>query len=146
MSHEPTQQNVKKSIEGLRIYQTARKLEDAVHGLVSSLPEEQQYPLGNDLRRESAAIAHFISESHKALSYSRKLGSLHLARTSAESLQKQLAAYTEAGLGDTRELQEEALAVIKQSWGLIKYFKQRLDERRQEAQINASDELVAARV
>lgn len=137
--------NTKKSIEGLRIYQAARKLEDSIFKLVTALPDGQQYPLGNDLRRQSTATAHFIAEAHKAYSYVKKMESLHLARTHAEALQKSLASYSQAGLGDTAGLQEDTVTVIKQAWGLIKYLKQRQDESRAAAQANASDELVAAR-
>lgn len=134
-----------KSIENLKIYQTSRKLEDAVYALVQQLPEDEFYKLGDQLRRSSAAISHYITEAHRRYSYGFKLEALHLARTEAEELQKHLAAYTEKGYGKTDELTEECVTVIKLSWGLIKYFKQRQSERRANAQVRAADEMMAAR-
>jgi four helix bundle protein len=134
-----------KSIEGLRIYQSSRKLEDAVYELVRKLPEREFYQLGNDLRRSSAAISHYIAEAHKRYSYSVKMECLHLARTEAEELKKHLAACSEQSYGDTTQLQEDATGVIKQAWGLIKYFKQKQAERQAATQVAASDELVTAR-
>lgn len=134
-----------KSIENLRIYQASRGLEDAIYELVQKLPSEEFYKLGDDLRRSSAAISHYVAEAHKRYSYGFKLEALHLARTEAELLQKHLIAHAEKGYGATAELQEQCVAVIKQSWGLIKYIKQRQAERRASVQVQASDELVAAR-
>ncbi len=134
-----------KSIENLKIYQSSRKLEDAVYELVQQLPEEQFYKLGDQLRRSSAAVSHYITEAHRRYSYGFKLEALHLARTEAEELRKHLASYTEQGYGATDQLSEECVTVIKLSWGLIKYFKQRQSERRSTAQIHATDEMVAAR-
>jgi four helix bundle protein len=134
-----------KSIENLRIYQASRALEDTTYELVQKLPSEEFYKLGDELRRSSAAISHYIAEAHKRYSYGFKLEALHLARAEAEALQKHLVAHAEQGYGKTDQLQAECVAVIKQSWGLIKYFKQRQTERQASAQVQASDEMVAAR-
>jgi four helix bundle protein len=134
-----------RSIEGLKIYQTSRQLEDAVYELVKALPEEEFYKLGNDLRRSSAAISHYISEAHQRYSYGVKIESLHLARTEADNLNLLLQAHAQRGYGDTKQLIEECTVVIKQAWGLIRYFKQKQDERQANASIKATDELVASR-
>lgn len=134
-----------KSIEGLRIYQSSRALEDSVYELVKKLPANQFYRLGNDLRRSSAGISHYITECHRRYSYSVKLETLHLARMEAETLKKLLADYEAQGYGPTAKLQDGCTGIIKQSWGLIKYIKQRQSERQAEARTKASDELVAAR-
>jgi four helix bundle protein len=126
-----------KSISGLRIYH-------AVYDLVKGLPEKEFYNLGNDLRRTSAAISHYISEAHKRYGYGIKIESLHLARHEADELRNHLSAYSKK-YGDTAKLQEDCVAVAKQSWGLIKYFQQRQAERQASASAHASDELVAAR-
>lgn len=61
------------SIEHLRIYQLARSLEDKLYEYAKTLPGEQFYPLGNDLRRSSAAAAHYIAETHRRYSYTVKM-------------------------------------------------------------------------
>lgn len=134
-----------KSIKGLRIYQSSRTLEDAVYELVKHLPAREFYGLGNDLRRSSAAVSHYLTECHRRYSYGIKLEALHLARVEAETLKSLLAQHASQGYGETERLQESCTAVIKQSWGLIKYLKQRQTEHHAAAQIKASDELVAAR-
>ena len=53
------------SIQQLRIYQSARTLEDQVYELVKRFPSEEFYGAGNDLRRSSAAVSHYISEAHR---------------------------------------------------------------------------------
>lgn len=135
------------SIEKLRIYQSALKLEDQVYELVKALPEGDFYQLGNDLRRSSAAVSHHIAEAHKRYSYTLKLDSLQQARIEAEITQKHLEAARENGATD--EMISDYTAVIKQCWGLIKYFKKLRDERQREAafkaSVSATDELVAAR-
>ncbi len=131
------------SIEKLRIYQGALKLEDQVYELVKALPEEEHYKLGNDLRRASAAVSHFIAEAHKRYSYTLKLDNLSQARIEAEITQKLLEKAREHGATD--EMISDYTAVIKQCWGLIKYFKRLKNERQLEAAVKASDELVAAR-
>jgi four helix bundle protein len=134
-----------KTIEGLRIYQTSRKLEDAVYELVKKLPEQEFYGLGNDLRRSSAAVSHYITEYHRRYSYNLKLETLHLTRLEAENLKQLLIDHASRGYGDTEVLQNACIAIVKQSWGLIKYMKLRQAEHQTNAQINAADELVAAR-
>jgi four helix bundle protein len=134
-----------KSIESLRIYQTSRDLEDAVYELVKQLPREEFYGLGNELRRSSAAVSHYITECHRRYSHNLKLEALHLTRLEADTLHKLLADYQSRGYGDARKLQESCIGIIKQSWGLIRYMKQRQAEQQAEAQARASDELVAAR-
>jgi len=133
------------SIEGLRIYQASRKLEDATYELVKQLPQAEFYRLGNDLRRSSAGISHYVTECHRRYSYSVKLETLHLARLEAETLKKLLADHEAQGFGDTRLLQNACVGIVKQSWGLIKYLKQRQAEHQQEARVSAADQLVAAR-
>ena len=134
-----------KSIEDLRIYQASRALEDAVYELVKQLPANEFYRLGNDLRRSSAAVSHYITECHRRYSYSVKLEALHLARTEAEVLKHLLATHDSRGFGATKKLQDSCVGVTKQCWGLIKYLKQRQAERQVEMRAEASDELVAAR-
>ncbi len=137
------------TIKDLRIYQQARELEDRVPAVLKQLPQDQFYPLGNSLWRSCVAVAHYIAESHKYYSYQVKLQSLHAARTAAEDTIKYLQQLEAGGFGDTKQLVEDYTGIIKQSWGLIKYLKNRqlLKEASEatQAQAQATDELVAAR-
>ena len=130
------------SIEQLRIYKTARGAEDQVYELVKQFPADQFYGLGNDLRRSSAAVSHHITSAHRLFSYRLKLDELAAMRREAEATQKYLE--TARPYGATEELIAEYTAVIKQSWGLSKWLKARLDEKREKAEISAKEELVAA--
>ena len=130
------------AIQQLRIYKSARELEDQVYELVKSFPAEQFYGLGNDLRRSSAAVSHHIMETHRLFSYRLKLDALAAARREAEVTQRHLEAAVE--LGASKELCEEYLGIVKQSWGLSKWLKTKLAERQAKATINAKDEQVAA--
>ncbi|HEX7259430.1 MAG TPA: four helix bundle protein [Candidatus Saccharimonadia bacterium] len=134
-----------KSIKRLRVYQTSRELEDSVYMLVKALPETEFYALGNDLRRSSAAISHYLMQCHRHYSHNLKLEALHLARTEAETLQNLLLSHDAKGYGSTDHLGDACISVIKQCWGLIKYFKQRQAEQSIAASVRASDELVASR-
>jgi four helix bundle protein len=129
------------SIEQLRIYKTARELEDQVYELVKAFPADRFYGLGNDLRRSSAAVAHHIMESHRLFSYRLKLDALAAARREAEITQRHLDAARE--LGATPELVEGYVAVLKQSWGLTKWLKTKLTERQEKAEVAAKEELAA---
>ncbi len=133
------------SIQGLRIYQASRNLEDAVYELVRQLPDKESYRLGDDLRRSSAAISHYISECHRRYNYSIKLEALHLARIEAEKLQKLLSVHHARGYGATTELQAGCMAITKQSWGLIRYIRRRQDEQQAQARTQAVDALVGVR-
>lgn len=134
-----------RSIENLRVYKESRALEDAVYQLVNQLPEREFYRLGNDLRRSSAAISHYLTECHKRYSYSIKLEALHLARTEAETLTRLLSDHETQGYGPTLSQKNTCTSIIKQCWGLIKYLKQRQAHQQTTRRISASDELVAAR-
>ncbi len=123
-----------KSIKGLRIYQASRELEDSVYELVRRLPTSEFYGLGNDLRRSSAAISHYVAECHRRYSYSVKLEALHLARTEAETLKNLLSKHEQQGYGRTSDLQEGCTAIVRQSWGLIKYMKSKQAEREEQIQ------------
>jgi four helix bundle protein len=129
----------------LRIYQAGRQLEDHVYTLVKDLPPTTYYPLGDSLRRTSAAICHYIYEGHRRYSYALKLEALHQARQEAERLQRLLAEVSSRGYSDTKALQESCTTIIKQAWGLIKYLKKRQNERQETIRINAADALVSAR-
>jgi four helix bundle protein len=135
----------KTSIEGLRIYQASRALEDSVYELVRALPPAEFYRLGNDLRRSSAAISHYISESHKRYSITAKLENLHLARIEIDQLKKYLSQHADQGYGSTTGLQNACIGLTKQAWGLVKHYQQRRRDQQTAARINAADALVAAR-
>lgn len=132
------------SIEQLNIYLSARRLEDATVKLTAKLPKDQSYPLGDDLRRAATAVAHYVYQSHHYYSYQMKMEALHQARGEAERAQGLLSQFQEAGFGKTDDLREEYTTVIKQSWGLIKYFKKRQAEKAARSEVQAKDELVAA--
>lgn len=140
----PTKQN-NNSIEHLRIYQLARSLEDRLFVLAKSLPEDQFYPIGNDLRRASAAVAHHIAETHKRFSYTIKLEALHSARTAAEDAIALLKSYDSGNKDEVSALVEDYEVLIRQSWGLIKYLKNKQTFLASKEQARATDELVAAR-
>lgn len=135
----------KNSIAGLRVYQLALTLEDRVYKLAKALPQAELFELGNDLRRGSAGVAHHIFDSHRRYSYALKMDSLHSARTEAETLIKNLQRFEQAGYGKVKDLTEEYTALIKQSWGLIKWLKKRQSEHEAAASTKAKDELVASR-
>lgn len=130
------------SIEQLRIYRSARAAEDQVYELVKSLPVDQFYGLGNDLRRSSAAVSHHIMGAHRLFSYRLKLDELAAMRREAEATQRHLEAIT--SFAGVDELTSEYTGIIKQSWGLTKWLKNKLAEKQQLAEVTAKEELVAA--
>lgn len=130
------------SIEQLRIYKSARELEDKVYELVKLLPAEQFYGLGNDLRRSSAGVSHHVMEAHRLFSYRLKLDSLAAMRREAEATQRHLETVSEFGPVD--ELTSEYTNVIKQSWGLTKWLKAKLEEKQEKAEIAAKEEMASS--
>lgn len=127
------------SIEQLRIYKSARTVEDKVYELVKRLPSDQFYGLGNDLRRSTAAVSHYIMSAHKLFSYRLKLDELTAMRREAEIAQRNLEKAGEYDLTD--ELISEYTSIIKQSWSLSRWIKNKLAEKQQLAEIAAKDEL-----
>ena len=116
-----------KSIQQLRIYQTARGAEDLVYDLVKLFPAEQYYSLGKDLYRTSAGVSHYIMEAHRLFSYPLKLDALASARREAEAAQKLLESARDLGVSD--ELLESYVTIIKQSFSLTNWFKAKLVKR-----------------
>lgn len=133
------------TIKNLRVYTLARAFEDGINAIIASLPDGEQYTLANSLRRSSTAIAHHIYESHRRYSYTLKLDALYLAVAEGESTKKLLAQCQAAGYGETEQLQVDCVSIIKQCWGLIKYFQGRKAQNQAETAAKASDELVASR-
>ncbi len=133
------------SIEDLRVYTASRKLEDKVYELVRSLPQTEFYRLGNDLRRSSAAISHYISEAFRRHSIGLKIEALHLARVEVEQLNQHLDESSQRGYANASELKAEAVGVTKQLWGLIHYFRGRQASHTTTHRGQAVDELMAAR-
>ena len=131
------------SVEQLRIYTAARKLEDEVYEVVKRFPADQFYGAGNELRRSSAGVSHYIMEAHRLFSYRLKLDALANARREAEVTQKHLEAARAYGASD--KLVEEYTGIIKQSWGLSKWLKTKLMEKSEKAEVAAKEELVHAR-
>jgi len=130
------------SIEQLRIYKSSRAAEDQVYELVKKFPADHFYGLGNDLRRSSAAVSHHITSAHRLFSYRLKLDELSAMRREAEVTQKYLE--DARPFGASTELISEYTGIIKQSWGLSKWLKIKLDEKREKAEISAKEELTAA--
>lgn len=130
------------SIEQLRIYKSARSAEDQVYELVKQFPADQFYGLGNDLRRSSAAVSHHIMGAHRLFSYRLKLDELAAMRREAELTQKYLE--DSRVLGATDELIGEYTGVIKQSWGLSKWLKAKLVEKREKAEVAAKEQMAGA--
>ena len=145
MSKETTNQKAKPNICDLRVYALARQLEDGGITIATGLPESETYGLANDLRRSVSAVAQSIYEAHHRYSVTIKIDRLHAAIAEAEQTKKLLASYATAGYGPVEALEEQATGVIKQCWGLIKFFKSRLNEFQAKANAKASDELVSAR-
>ena len=130
------------AIEQLRIYKTARSLEDKIYELVKSFPASKYYGIGNDLRRSSAAVSHYIMEAHRLYSYRMKLDALTYARREAEITQRHLEAAI--ALGANANMIAEYTGVIKQSWGLTKWLKVKLAEKKEQSEILAKDQMAAA--
>lgn len=135
----------KSSIEQLKVYVLAHELEGKVFDLISMMPAENFYPLGNSLWRTTTATAHYIAEAHERFSYTIKIQSLQYGRIAAEETIKQLEEFEQQFGSDTKALTEEFTAVIKQCWGLIKYLQGKQREKAETASVRASEELVAAR-
>lgn len=129
------------SVEQLHIYKSARVLEDQINELVKQFPADQFYGTGNDLRRSSAAVSHYIMDAHRFFSYRLKLDALANMRREAETAQKLLESAKE--LGATQEMLAEYTNVIKQSWGLTKWLKTKLIERNEKAEITAKEQMAA---
>ena len=127
------------SVEQLRIYRSARGLEDQFYELVKTFPADQFYGLGNDLRRSSAAVSQYIMETHRLFSYRLKLDALAGARREAEVTQRHLE--TARDLGASEELINEYIGIIKQSWGLTKWLKTKLEERQEKAEVAAKEDM-----
>ncbi len=130
------------SIEQLRIYKSARGLEDQVYELVKQFPADHFYGLGNDLRRSSAAVSHHIMGAHRLFSYRLKLDELAAMRREVEVTQKNLEDAKSLGASD--ELIAEYTGIIKQSWGLTKWLKAKLAERTEKAEVAAKEDMAAA--
>ena len=130
------------SIEQLRIYKSARSAEDMVYELVKQFPADQFYGLANDLRRSSAAVSHHIMSAHRLYSYRLKMEELAAARREAEITQKLLEGSRDYGADDN--LVSEYTGIIKQSWGLTKWLKAKLEEQRHKSEVDAKDELAEA--
>ena len=130
------------SIEQLRIYKSARGLEDQIYDLVKQMPVEHFYTLGNNLRRSSAAVSHYIMSAHRLFSYRLKLDELAAMRREAEATQKYLEDARDFGATDN--LISEYTVVIKQSWGLTKWLKAKLEEKQEKAEIAAKEEMAEA--
>jgi four helix bundle protein len=123
------------SIEHLRIYKQARVVEDEIYELVKTFPTEQFYGLGNDLRRSSAAVSHHIMEAHRLFSYRLKIDALAAMRREVEGSIKHLTAASDQGLATTTDLIDQYTSLIKQSWALTKWLKNKLEERQQAAKV-----------
>lgn len=127
-------------IQQLNIYIAARRLEDAAVELAGKLPAAQAYPLGDDLRRSATAVAHYIYQAHHFYSYEMKIEALHQARGEAEKTQQHLQALGKTD-ATTKKLIEDYTTIVKQSWGLIKYFKTRQIERAAKSEIRAKEQM-----
>ena len=126
------------SIEQLRIYKSARAIEDKVYELVKRLPSDQFYGLGNDLRRSSAGVSHYIMNAHKLYSYRLKLDELTAMRREAEIAQSKLEEAREFGVTD--ELISEYTSIIKQSWSLSKWIRTKLQEKQQMIEVSGKEQ------
>jgi len=131
------------SIEQLRIYKSARGLEDQVYELIKNFPADQFYGLGSDLRRSSTAVSHHIMSAHRLYSYRLKLDELAAMRREAEATQAHLEAAHDL-VGNTDDLVSKYNNVIKQSWGLTKWLKTKLEEKQEKAEIAAKEEMAQA--
>lgn len=130
------------SIEQLRIYRSAREQEDQIYELVKTFPQDQYYGLGNDLRRSSSAVSHYIMNAHRLFSYRLKLDELAAARREAEVAQLQLE--QARAYGATDDLISQYTSIIKQTWGLTKWLKTKLQEKQAQSEVTAKDELIEA--
>jgi len=130
------------SIEQLRIYTAARTAEDTVYELVKKFPSEQFYELGNELRRSSAGVSHYIMEAHRVFSYRLKLDALDYARHEGDVtkvLLERARAY-----GASSDLIDEYTAILKQSWGLTRWLRAKLAEKKQFAEVAAKEQMADA--
>jgi four helix bundle protein len=127
------------SIEKLRIYKSALGAEDQVYELVRQFPADKFYGLGNNLRRSSAAVSHYIMSAHRLYSYRLKLDELTAMRREAEITQYELEKARDFGATD--ELISEYTTIIKQSWGLTKWIKDKMNEKKWSNEISAKEQM-----
>jgi hypothetical protein len=80
--------------------------------------------------------------THRLFSYRLKLDELAAARREAEVTEKHLE--NSRDFGATDGLTSEYTIIIKQSCGLTKWLKAKLDEKQQKAEIAAKDEAAAS--
>jgi four helix bundle protein len=126
------------TIERLRVYKLARRLEDEIYEFVKQLPQKHYYGLDNDLRRSSAAVSHHIMQAHRLYSYDSKLDELVLARQEAALVQIHLESARFFGID--QYFADEYTIMIKQTWGLTRWLLRRIDERQEQFEIHAKDE------
>ncbi len=124
-----------KAIGNLRVYQLARELEDQVYDLIKALPQEERFLLSDNLRRSSSAVAHFIAEAHGSFAYTDKVKALYKAIDTANETSYFLQQFAAQKYGDTAKLQDGYTGVVKQTWGLIKYLKNKPAKSDQSAQL-----------
>ncbi|TAK88980.1 four helix bundle protein [Patescibacteria group bacterium] len=129
----------------LRVYQLSRQLEDDIHELIKQLPASEFYGLGDELRRGSATVAHYISEADQRYSYSLKVETLNLARTAIRQVRELLSQYQKESFGSTAEIRKQYQALSQQLWALIAHYRRRQQERQSRARIKAADALAFAR-
>lgn len=135
----------KSSVEQLKVYTLAHELEGKVFSLISEMPQENFYPLGNSLWRAAVATAHYIGEAHERFSYTIKIQSLQYARIAAEETISHLEEFDKQFGTKAEALSEEFTAVIKQCWGLIKYLQGKQREKAEATTVRNTEQLVAAR-
>lgn len=129
------------SVADLRIYQLALELEEKVYKLAKGLGTER-FDVGNRLRRAGAGTPHYIFEFSRRYAYRSKIDALHDARAQAEEAIKIL---EDLGGKETKQLIEDYTILVKQTWGLIKYLRQKLAETQTATGAKAVDKLVTAR-
>jgi four helix bundle protein len=116
-------------IEQLRIYKLARAYEDNIYELVKTLPVEEFYGVGNDLRQSSAAVSHHIMEAHRFYGYRVKISCLHEMQVEAQHTQKLLGDVEKILKQDLSELSSQYAGLVEQAQGLIPWLKGRLEAK-----------------
>jgi four helix bundle protein len=129
------------SLADLRIYQLALEAEEKSYKLALQMPSEQ-FEISNRLRRAGAGVPHYIYEFSRRFAYRSKIDALHEARLQAEEAIKILENMSDK---DAQLLIENYTSLVKQTWGLIKYLRQKLETQRAAEHAALSDKLVIAK-
>lgn len=118
--------------EDLEVYQASRRFRKQIYAIIKSLPGEEKYALGQQMRRAAISLTNNIAEGYGRYNWQESMQFFRHARASLMEVVDDLSICQDEGYASPEllgKLHDEAKSVQRLLNGYLKYLRRKQQEQ-----------------